>query len=121
MTSIDLSKLDYESLGTAVFFGAMGVVVLLWWLSRHQIQVGKLLIRLDETDAATLAAIPIAIVFADIAGHYIFLANTGRWTPGDPRASQGFVAFNVLIIVILAFLVSVVVFLSLWRLRRRKR
>jgi len=110
-----------ESLGTAVFLGAMGVGAFLWWLSRHDLRVGPLTIRLDEHDAGRLFLVTFAVVLADLAANYVRLANTGGWTPGDWRASQGFVALNVFIIVVVAPLIVVLALVSLFRRHRRKQ
>jgi hypothetical protein len=98
----------------------LGVVVAFVWLAHHELRVGPLTIRLDEQDASRLAVVPMAVIFADIAANYVWLANSGAWTPGDYRASQWFLALMVLISVVGAPLIATGALISFVRRHRRK-
>jgi hypothetical protein len=109
----------WDWLTTGLFFMGMGLWVVLWVLSRQGISVAGWRARATEKDAVRLGfafVVPIWIVAG--AGHYVVLAKTGGWTPGDWRASDQFVAIMVFFMVVVAPAISVVALISLWRAHR---
>jgi hypothetical protein len=116
------NAVDYKGLTESVFLILIGVMALLWLISRRPFRLGPAYVRLSEADAARLALAVVApAVVVCAAVHSISLASTPYWQPGDWRSSWQYVAFNLFLIMVVAPALSLAGFISLWLSHRRRK
>jgi hypothetical protein len=104
-----------------VFLAGLGALFLVSFLRDRPFHIGRRFVRVDPGDAGWLSVIPMTLCFAALATNYVLLAGNGSWVQGDWRRSTGFVALNLLGILVVAPLVVASALVYGWRRHRRNR